>query len=324
MLCLSLACGFTACGDDDDDDNGGGGKAPETPVATFAGKLLANISSRYDNDGYTFSYDDKGRLTQVSEGNYYTMTIDYDKNTLTEIEEDGSATYNLSFNADGYLTSMNGSYHYSYSEGDEESGTGRANYSYDGSGHITKMTGSGSTTYKEDGYSYKATTNSSCVFTWTNGNLVKWSGESTYSGGLKYIGTSTFTYGNESNATRQYTVRMAEEVGMSNRGTTLAGLFGIGSANLPVSCIYEEKEESPYEEPYIDTDTDNYSFTLNADGTINTERVDNYETYYYSYINPSEAQTAAPAVRTRSLDAPAKAVRHHALFWLGRHARRNP
>lgn len=304
---LMAVCAITlsACGDDDDDDNGGGGSASsvDIPLVKEGGLLLTSISeqsgSSNDMDTYYIYYDAKLRPYKYSYSyDSYSedkLIIDYDKNKMDMPDWSGASNLSLSFNSKGYITKVKGSWSYS-DDGENFSGSLEWSASYDKNGHLTEMTINEEE--KSDEYYDKGT--SKMTLSWSDGNLVSYKSESKWfdeDGKLDESdsSTGTFTYGTQLNKYKQYpaVISFDDEGGLFNMG-----LFGLGPNMLPTSYkeVYvEEYNGHNYEYTLISNST----FTLNDNGSINTEiwsGDDGTEKYIYGY---SDAKSVAKGI-TRS------------------------
>lgn len=308
---------FTSCSDDDDN-----GKAPSgngNPLVTEAKVLLEGVTNEGRGEWeYMYEYDDQLRPYRSIEEDdddelFY---IDYKAGKINLAGEPEGLS--VSFNSRGYITKISGSWDYKDNEdGDESSYSGSLTYtfSYDANGQLTSMDGSDNEKSVESGYvdTYKSV--GKAKFTWKDGNLVKCESSGTnesIDGDREEKWTSSaivnITYGNQSNKYRQYTqcFNDAEFLFMG------AGLLGVGPKNLPLTCseTYHEKVEggSEYDETYTET----YTFTLNDDGTINTEKsvdADNgyVDEYKYHYIPTGAVSSAKTKVAAPLTIASAKA-----------------
>lgn len=270
MFGLMAVCAMTlsACGDDDEDDNGGGGSASSVnnPLVSEGGKLLSSVSRYYGNSSYpsTYSiyYDGKLRPYRMCDDYDELYVIDFD-NGLMSIWEGDEGSWSVKFNSNGYITKINGSWEYEY-DGENNYCLMEWSASYDNDGHLKSVT----SVYEEQEGDYyeKGTFNN--ALNWSNGNLVSVNGNGKwYDANGKETGhinnTMTFAYGSQLNKYKQYP-------GIMNDPLTYCGLYGKGSNMLPVSMTEESKEVSgseSYEDNYNRTST----YTLNEDGSINTE-----------------------------------------------------
>lgn len=300
---------FTSCSDDDDN-----GKAPSgngNPLVTEAKVLFEGVTDARNGEWeYRFEYDDQLRPYRSIEEDdgeelFY---IDYKAGKIDICDE--MEGLSVSFNSRGYITKISGSWDYKDNgDGYESSYSGSLNYtfSYDANGQLTSVDASEKEKSVESGYvdTYKFV--SKAKFTWKDGNLVKCESSSTeefIEGDREAKSTSSgivnIAYGNQSNKYRQYTQYFGD-------GDFLfmgAGLLGVGPKNLPQTCseTYHEKTEggSEYDETYTET----YTFTLNDDGTINTEKsvdadngyVDEYKYHYMpaGAVSSAKTKVAAP------------------------------
>ena len=278
LLWATLAmvmCLFAACSDDDDD------KMPQGPVITYAGKLPSNVN------GYIFTYDENGRCIQVKSGSYVLGEIDYDKGLLISDDEEAE----VKFTGEGYIKSIKSS----WNEKDEyggSKGSGEVYFSYKG-GQLTSCTISSSESGKdEDGsYSYKGTYKT--TYTWKNGNLIKVESEgSEIEDGEKWEDgyTCAIEYGDQKNELGQFSITQTRVLDMEDfQMLGLVGMLGKASAYFPVSYTevdYEKDSEGNVDE---DESTSSMTYSLNQDGTIRTEKINNYS-YPYSYVTVDEEE----------------------------------
>ena len=97
FICPAL----TSCSDDDDDDKGSNGGSNATDV--FDGKQLTSVGD------ISFSYDDKGRCTGISEYGTQELSINYSKGTLQFYENDyAGGNIKIKFNGKGFITEISG------------------------------------------------------------------------------------------------------------------------------------------------------------------------------------------------------------------------
>lgn len=288
-----LACGFTACSDDDGD----GGSTPQGPVATFNGKLVTSVGP------YSMKYDSKGRCVEAKYGSSDYVKIDYEKGTMV-FSEMGSmgaedVEYKVSFNGAGYITSLTGSYNLREGK-DSYDLKENTKLSYDGSGHLVAISSNFSEKLVEGGDTYTYSEKGDTKVTWKDGSLVRYTykGEDVEDGDKEtYASVIDFNVSDIDNKFNQWTT--AEEDGiMETDGMGYAGLLGKGSSKL-VNSSTEIEDEDGYERPYTCT----FAFTLNNDGTINSER-NNYSSWqYYSYnsfVNGDKDSEKAPFVKTKA------------------------
>jgi len=303
MTLAAVMCLFTACSDDDD-------KVPEGPVATFAGKLPTKIGH------YTFVYDENNRCVQVKDGSDTYYEIDYAKGIITSDDED----LNISFNGKGYITAISGKWNYE-EEGDIYKGSGKISFHYNGKGELVSCSekSSESGVENEERFSYESAYES--TYTWDNGNLIKTVSKGTETeDGEKYEFGETYTikYGDKKNEVGQNTMQQHNVLDLEDGGMfSLVGMFGKSSLYFPVS--YTEKwYESDAEGK--DEDERNYSvrYTLNEDGTINTEYINEYEVYSYLYSSVADEDV----VKGRSLEDNSKAKKLNARSFFMRHRSR--
>ncbi len=299
LMALSLT--FVSCSDDDDF-----GEAPKSGVGVITTDdgdrlLLSGISG-----WLSLSYDSDGNLTYFDGWDVYynpfEFVNEYDKYYYSR------ESLQFSFNDKGYATKAV----YKYEEnddGDTGTGDGTINASYDSDGHLTKMSGSFSEEWKEDGYNDKFTSTFSVNITWKNGNAteakVEWS-ENGSEYGESYRSsenaTYTFSYGNTENKYNQYIVALTFDYDDLSEYFDFGflGYLGKGPDYLPsklsIDEVYEDSDGDDDSYSYSYT----YSYTLNSNGTIKTEKENNY-TYTYSYTTLSDTRSTAPMTIVESL-----------------------
>ena len=289
---LLTSTSFVACSSDDDNENengngNGNASSVENPLQKEGKLLLSGITG--NDSGYDFNltleYDDKFRPTgcyYLDEGEYdYEFKIDYDKGIM-EWDDD---VLTVSFNDKGYITKLKEEYSET-EDGVKEYHKSESNYTYDKDGHLIKAIYEWNRKYEGEGINYTDIDKHTIVFTWENGNLVSYTrtgvDQSSHNGQVENISfkrSRTFTYGNQPNKFKQYI-----EIDDDEAGSMVSGLFGVFSEKLPVTLIESYTSSS-------DTNGDyNYyyeykgSFTLNSDGSINTETwTENDGTPYVSF-----------------------------------------
>lgn len=265
-----MACaGFSACSDDDDDDNNGGGSSNVTgneSALVKDGKMLLTSITVGDYETTTLGYDDKLRPVYVNEEYYDDIepkfSIDYNTGKITI--EDDYENLSVSFNSKGYVTKIQGSWKEEDDEYYQDYGTISWTYSYDGSGHLVGVDKNDT----EEGEKIVG----KIVLTWENGNLMKVEDNEVFyddKGNVEeknsYI--QTFTYGNQINKYKQFPEVYGDD---EEYMLFIAGLLGVGSEKLPLTCTSLEIDEyDGYTHKYENSVTS--EFTLNEDGTIDTE-----------------------------------------------------
>ncbi len=271
LASLTLPAFLASCGGDDEDSSSSGGGE------TAATKYLVSAIT-YGSKKMTFSYDDAGRMTSATLWNGYTYDMDYESSALSGAGSGRTISGNLSFNTDGFITALEMTDSSdSNPEGDSKSYS--FTYSYDSDGHLTKISGD---------YNGEPTT---AKLTWSGDNLKKSVVEQTIFEGtsVEYTNkiTYSYNYGSEDNVYRIPTLAVFYdplEYYFPLPEFTLCGCFGTGASKLPESWDYSF--EVTHVNKLMDSDDDYYStshdlsYTLNPDGTINTED----GTYRYSYL----------------------------------------
>lgn len=298
---------FTSCSDDDD-DNGGAPSGNGSALVTEAKVLLDYISYKDDYDEdilFMYKYDEQFRPYFCTELDEYDdiFYIDYKAGKIDMWDE--LEGLSISFNSKGYITKISGSWNYKNDEEDYSSkGSLTYSFNYDASGQLVGVDMSDNETEVDGSYVYNNKTTTKGTLTWKDGNLMNSESTTTFSGDYKgtYKDVLSFTYGNQPNKYRQYPGLMCDD----DMGFTGAGLLGVGPKMLPKTITNYYSEDDEYEDEYGYTGT----FTLNDDGTINTEKWTDNETgrtdcqYVFHYKPVSAASSAkanvAPAPLTRS------------------------
>ncbi len=281
---LAMGMGFASCGDDEDSiSQEGSDKAGVVTGSDGQKKYLRSASP------YIFNYDSSGKVTSVFDAEqneryvfaYNPFTITCNQDVMSDIRVNNA----------GYITGFK----YDVIEDDLERVTQRGNVSYDGNGHITKIEGSYSGTYTEDGQSYTEKGKGVISFTWSEGKLVKISNVSESEDGYKYVQELTYNYsGAYPNETKQYSTPLSLFGGYGGETSYLfsLGYFGVAGDYHPESLYVKETET---EEPDR-SDNVSFSYQLNSDGSLKSERVVSLEGSYtladYTYITADELGTA--------------------------------
>lgn len=315
MIGLALAAmivcpTMTSCGDDDDDDNAGGNGNNGSAV-TFDGQQLLSAGR------YNFSYDDKGRCTEINSGYGMLVEIDYNKGLLVNEDEE----LKVKFNGKGYISEL--SEKFEERDGSDYYKTdAKMSLNYDKAGHLLSINISVKESGKEDGEVFTFSAEGKATYTWTNGNMVAGEFITNYNDdGDKGIETTvyTITYGDQPNEFNQYTYALATNViELDDMPLAMVGLIGVGPANLPSKIAVE----------YSDTyDDDDYSeslsstFTLNNNGTVASERM-SYNGYYQQTLNYNYGSVASKAGAVSDMAEKLLPIKKHTKFSMRRHARR--
>lgn len=197
----------------------------------------------------------------------------------------------MKFTGEGYIKSIKSSWNEKDEYGSSK-GSGEVYFSYKG-GQLTSCTISSSESGKdEDGsYSYKGTYKT--TYTWKNGNLIKVESEgSEIEDGEKWEDgyTCAIEYGDQKNELGQFSITQTRVLDMEDfQMLGLVGMLGKASAYFPVSYTevdYEKDSEGNVDE---DESTSSMTYSLHQDGTISTEKIDNYP-YPYSYVTVDEEE----------------------------------
>lgn len=283
-LCALAIPSLTSCKDKDKDDEPGfdgpsGGSSSINAVIDFDGQLLTSIG---DVDIW---YDSKGRVEEVGDGYEDNIIINYSKGTIKFYESDGTIKFNNKGYISGLTLSLDDTYYDSWEGASFRStGSGSYTFNYNSSNQLTsidfKIKVNEKNLSTKESYDFEATTNVS--LSWNKGNLVSttWKVVEIEDGYRDtWNGRYNIEYGSKVNEFRQMPFAVSDYAIFDDYlMNTLAsvGLFGVGTANLPI--YLEEIDEGEY-----DYDI-NMSYSLNANGAIYKETYD-YETLYYSYSN---------------------------------------
>lgn len=258
-ICTLMVPCFTACKDDDKNEpesNPGDGSATAT---------IHPSSITTDDETYNFFYNSQDRVIEIS-SEYETLLFDYEAGKIISSDDD---VYDAKFNNAGYITEL--------SLEENSSVKVVTKYEYNSSGNITKIVDK--ETYNGNDF-YSSTLN----FDWQNGNLVK------ITGNYEQIdpdytdkGTLTLNYEYSDLNNKFYQLPMAYDFGYMIFGA--AGLFGKGPKKLPKSVTIREKGTDSEDGNYDETETTQFGFRLNSDGSIAKEWFDGDEdeAYYYGY-----------------------------------------
>lgn len=296
FMILMLGMSFTACSDDDEDGgNGGSASGVNNPLLNEGNMLLTSISrsNEYnadDPDIYKYSYDEKLRPYKAEENDEISFTIDYDKGKIIDWDYGSASNLSVSFNSKGYITKVNGSWDYT-EDGERENGSMEFIASYDKDGHLTEVATNEEFHY-EDGSEKEV---SKITFEWKNGCLMSIRDNSVYDD-EESTSTRTFTYGDQKNKFRQFPGILSADGGEF----FAVGLFGVGPELLPITQQEVEKEG-----PHEDISTGSATYTLNANGSIDTENWTNqggYDGSIWKFVFGYTASNAISASKTRSSD----------------------
>lgn len=314
----------------------GGGVAPgEVPSPSLKDKNGNKVTvTKVGN--YYFNYDDEGKLKSFGNSSYNEhYEIADDKFSIKYVANDGysdmaEVEINASLNSAGYISAIEGNLNVSYEDKYElmkEEASVFMKFYYDSNGQLNRIEGDASVSGEEgeyeDGqlYSYKFSYSSSIdnKLDWKDGNLISLHSEINTDGnegGERYNYTSetdyNISYGNKQNPARQHTYYLSNDL-FEDAGSDLllidafaiVGLMGKGTAMLPTAYSYKGEE---YDDYYGEGDNwqGNYtlSFTLNSNGTINTEKRNNeHVTFQYGTTaqnNSKETRSIAEEI-TRSM-----------------------
>lgn len=290
MVLLAMT-GFVACGDDDDDNDtdssytGKGSGSSNGLMVTQVGEW----SLAYNSNGSLASIGDEGGFKTVFNGNK--MMLEYE-----DIQIDYGT---VSYNSNGYISKFVINF-----EGEaygEENASATYELSYNGDGQLSSVKASGQTTYYGDDEWGTSTGTTTMTLSYTGGNLTKYvivSQEKGTRNNKSYtLNTNIqadFTYGSQTNKFRQLPYYVADEIGVLGDFSgpiACAGLLGKGPATLPASFTVKETDNEDGEvEEYTDTTT--LTFELNEDGTIRSEKSNSNRALNYVYGGSSETRSA--------------------------------
>lgn len=314
MLAVMVGTTFVACGDDDDE--GGSSSSIPSPVLTDADGNRVQVAGVAD---YRFYYDESGKLTSFYDGG---STYRLEDNKFAINLSASVGTYYLRFytNGNGLMSKMEIGCDLKYNDGGWDKQDITFTYQYNSSKQVTRESVSGKADFYEadntdpadaDYGKVKKNRVGDMTFTWTDGNLVAAVGQGEEKGtrdGESFSRTSksnyTFEYGNQENAFRQFPAFMGEELGSDFFSLfCVVGLFGVGPAYLPTG----------YTENYTDfdgksgTQSGDFRFTLNENGTINTEQ----GSYYYITYRYNNVETRAGSADALGMSKLAAAIERY-------------
>lgn len=276
-LGLLMAPVFTSCGDDEPGDGAGNVQTPVYDGTRISS--LNNVPVRYDQQGRAVSFGSEFSI-DYSTGRIYFDDADEEEENVT-----------VSFTDKGYISSIKSSWDYEDKYEDARyKGNASVQFSYDKDGHIVKMTESSRETYisTEDRESSTFEGNVTMSMAWKDGNLVKVvADESEIEDGEKDHDRYVYDidYGTQMNVFKQFPMSLAYAFSEDTSWRILAslGFLGIGPNRIPESM--EETDDDGY------SDSDNFSITLNDNGTIKSEYVE-HMVYYYGYSAVTKGMSA--------------------------------
>lgn len=273
MLILTPA--ISSCSSDDS------GVTPEGPSEATSSDIDGTRVTKVG--GVSISYDEKGRpyLFKQSGSSRNEVEIDYNEGEINFYENNRlSQTVGVTFNGSGFISKLTLSYDIE-DEDYREKASGDMKFSYDGNGHLTKIKedASGKVTDLEEDESYNFSIESTTTLTWEKGNLMKIAyDESERMNGYEVESDESMTYfeyGREANEFEQFPMSLCYD-NMDNLDIFfVVGLFGNGPADLPSYSEYEEDGRTRH--------SYNISFSLNRNGSFDTERMGSYNTWNYDY-----------------------------------------
>lgn len=316
LLATAVTFSFTACDDDDDpepgtENNDGGTNGTTTPPVSNAG-ILFPVTSINGGPSYsvTFNYVDGRMVSGDNDGSSFVIHSNPLRIQQEYIGEDGGYERvnmnNIKVNASGFITygefTYDGlEYYYDLGEKVEERwhATGSGTFAYDSDGHMTSAI-----FHSED---EEEVDHSEINYTWSNGDLIKfsehytWNNKEEEDNGEMFFYT-TFSYG----------------LSRPNPGIFLpcvmdfwdadylwyAGLLGAPSQNIPTSYASGEGEEG---NEYTYTNTIDVKYNPNGSVSELTVSENSYKIYKYifGYGATKAAAVSAPGTK-KPVFGPAK------------------
>ncbi|MBR2946072.1 MAG: DUF4595 domain-containing protein [Bacteroidaceae bacterium] len=264
---MAVVCGMTfiACSDDDENDNGGS-NGNGTPTASVGEVIPGSGKKLLSVDDYDFFYTPDGKIKYVVCGDYEKYEFTYSPNQIIcnyAYDEDfeDKEVYTVSYNKLGYISKM----HFTET-GSDEYGSWNDSYtstlSYDAEGHLVKVNSTFTEQGVEEGESYKESGIGTVALTWTNGLLKKYEAIEKYDDGSSEKEIISYEYENGENWNKY-----KQFASFMHGFYFYLGLFGNGPDYLPVRATETYIEE--YEgEKYSDSDTEQFTYEFNEDGTL--------------------------------------------------------
>lgn len=242
--------------------------------------------------GVSFTYDESGKLTSLSDG-YDTYVLQDDKFTIS----DDMCKAEIYLNEDGYITKI------VYSEGDESDDKLETIMKYSYKSNRIK---SCSATCKGKERSESWNGNGKISYTWKEDNLTEAKVEYEENGkddGESYNDSYTseyvYTYGTQNNPSKQLPYYMGVEItDFEDLGGlfSVIGLFGNGPKYLPASYVRTkiEVEDGQTYKPKSASHT--LAFTQNSNGTLRSESRDG-SIFNYNYSSTRSDSFGAKSLK---------------------------
>lgn len=261
--CLALLPSVYSCKDGNDEPDGP--DTPDQPEVPTGTPLVTGINST------EFAYDSKGRLVSVyddSDGELWSLTIDYDKGLIKYNDNGSEGEYHSTFNSNGTLKTLAEEY-----EEDGYINIYDYEFSYNKQGCLSSIVENRKSIEEYTGNTYEGV----CVTTykWKNGCLVSVHSDD----GKDYSEDIDVTYSSIENKYLQYPSCLGyatiTEVDVFD-ALTHTGILGLGPAYLPEKAVCEGDFTSDY----------TFTYVLNENGTIRREICagDGYvDNYVYKY-----------------------------------------
>lgn len=293
LLAGACAClPLTSCGDDDDDDAPSNPVIPDNTVTagphTVYETLDGNKVTLASIGSMQFKYNSENYAVDVAGAkiNYETGKIVYG----------GSATATFVLNSMGYIST----YDYQYSEDNssyKSDNISSVKFTYDNAGQLTKVEKSRTEIEidKNQGNQYTSETTAALYLTWRDGSINAAVYEETtkeVEDGQSKVSSKRTEYAvnfdGKKNQLCQYTCSYADWFDNFGAVENLAyvGLLGKAPAMLPMSVIETTTGLNADGTSINDSDSTDYSYTVDTTGKIQTESVDN-SPLIYTYSNIS-------------------------------------
>lgn len=275
----AMTLGLTACGSDDDDNDDADYNDANSGSVISGENGQKMVLTAFGNINY--GYNSRGFLSSFNSG-----TINWNTMILSEDGDD----YEIEINAQGYITEADLNQSWSQ-DGDRGTYNEEYDFRYNGNGELASITGRRVEKGVEDGEAYNESGSLSCTLSWSNGVLTGLTASGKGSNGFdSYTETAqlSFTYGADAPANKSRQHCAATSVALLEDPFTLiapTGIFGKGSAKFPTAFSMKTTFNYPGEEPEVDEESHTVTYTLNADGTLNTEVWDGTTQFNYSYSN---------------------------------------
>lgn len=289
-----------SCSDDDDDE--GGGSASTTTGVVTSGKRLSSAGD------WKYTYNSKGQIVKISD-RYNSYEFTYSPNKIITDEEDYGYEISVSYNGQGFITSMTSNISYGDKSSDGLTATVRYNISYSGN-HLTRMTVEEKGKEYYNGKTYNISESGTATYEWKNDNLQSATQKSSWDDGEeKESETLTYTFTTDTENKNYYNkYKQCPDVfdleASFWQGLMYVGLLGDGPQYLPKSCKLVEVYDG-------DKDTYDYTFkfSFNDDGTL--YYADAFSDCYFRYENIESTASKSPVMLIPDTKPKQERIRHH-------------